>query len=54
MSFLIQIDMIINTTEGRQAMKDSASIRRSALEHSIFTTTTSGGFAIVELRKGRK
>ena len=41
--------MIINTTEGRQATKDSASIRRSALEHSVFfTTTISGGFAIVE------
>ena len=49
-----EIDMIINTTEGRQATKDSASIRRSALEHSIFfTTTISGGFAIVEsLEKG--
>ena len=46
--------MIINTTEGRQSIKDSFSIRRSALEHSIFfTTTISGGFAIVEsLEKG--
>ena len=49
-----EIDMIINTTEGRQSIKDSFSIRRSALEHSIFfTTTISGGFAIVEsLEKG--
>jgi carbamoyl-phosphate synthase large subunit len=49
-----EIDMIINTTEGRQSIKDSFSIRRSALEHSIFLTTTiSGGFAIVEsLEKG--
>ena len=49
-----EIDMIINTTEGRQSIKDSFSIRRSALEHNIFfTTTVSGGFAIVEsLEKG--
>ncbi len=49
-----EVDMIINTTEGRQSIKDSFSIRRSALEHSIFfTTTISGGFAIVEsLEKG--
>jgi len=49
-----EIDMIINTTEGRQSIKDSFSIRRSALEHSVlFTTTVSGGFAIVEsLEKG--
>ena len=47
-------DMIINTTEGRQSIKDSSSIRRSALEQSVFfTTTISGGFAIVEsLEKG--
>ena len=49
-----EIDMIINTTEGRQSIKDSFSIRRSALEHNVFfTTTVSGGFAIVEsLEKG--
>ena len=49
-----EVNMIINTTEGRQSIKDSFSIRRSALEHSIFfTTTISGGFAIVEsLEKG--
>ena len=51
-----EIDMIINTTEGRQSIKDSFSIRRSALEHNIFfTTTVSGGFAIVEsLEKGEE
>ena len=49
-----EVNMIIHTTEGRQPIKDSFSIRRSALEHSIFfTTTISGGFAIVEsLEKG--
>jgi carbamoyl-phosphate synthase large subunit len=44
-----EICMVINTTEGRQSIKDSFSIRRSALEHSTFLTTTiSGGFAIAE------
>ncbi|WP_456375722.1 carbamoyl-phosphate synthase large subunit [Thiolapillus sp.] len=41
-------DLIINTTEGKQAMLDSASIRRSALQHKVsYTTTMSGGEAIV-------
>ena len=44
-----EICMVINTTEGRQSIKDSFSIRRSALEHNTFLTTTiSGGFAIAE------
>ena len=51
-----EICMVINTTEGRQSIKDSFSIRRSALEQSIFMTTTiSGGLAIVEsLEKGEQ
>ena len=51
-----EVSMVINTTEGRQSIKDSYSIRRSALEHSVFLTTTiSGGFAIVEsLEQGEK
>ena len=32
--------MIINTTEGRRAIMDSASIRASAEQHSVFYTTT--------------
>ena len=32
--------MIINTTEGRRAILDSASIRASAEQHSVFYTTT--------------
>ncbi|WP_456414822.1 carbamoyl-phosphate synthase large subunit [Thiolapillus sp.] len=41
-------DLIINTTEGKQAILDSASIRRAALQHKIsYTTTMSGGEAIV-------
>ncbi|MAV83308.1 MAG: carbamoyl phosphate synthase large subunit [Gammaproteobacteria bacterium] len=51
-----EICMVINTTEGRQSIKDSFSIRRSALEQSVFMTTTiSGGLAIVEsLEKGEQ
>ena len=41
-----EFNLIINTTEGRQAMVDSASIRRSALQHKVsYTTTMSGGEA---------
>ena len=32
--------MIINTTEGRRAIMDSASIRASAEQHRVFYTTT--------------
>ena len=35
-----QINLIINTTEGRQATRDSASIRRSAENHRVYYTTT--------------
>ncbi len=42
-----EISMIINTTEGRQATKDSASIRRSAESHFVYyTTTLAGGEAV--------
>ncbi|MFT5117546.1 MAG: carbamoyl-phosphate synthase large subunit, partial [Kiritimatiellia bacterium] len=42
-----EISMIINTTEGRQATKDSASIRRSAENHFVYyTTTLAGGEAV--------
>lgn len=37
-----QIDMIINTTEGKQAQEDSFSIRRSALQGKVFYVTTLG------------
>ena len=41
--------MIINTSEGQQAIEDSASIRRTALRKKIFCTTTMfGAFALVE------
>ncbi len=38
-----QIDMIINTTEDKKAIADSYSIRRTALQHKVFYTTTMAG-----------
>ena len=38
-----EIDLIINTTEGRQAIADSFSIRREALHHKVCYTTTMAG-----------
>jgi carbamoyl-phosphate synthase large subunit len=41
-----QVSFIINTTEGKQAIRDSASIRSSALQHKVsYTTTLSGARA---------
>ncbi len=37
------IDLIVNTTEGKQAIADSFSIRRTALQHKVFYTTTMAG-----------
>ena len=37
------ITLIVNTTEGRQAIADSAVIRRTALGQSVFYTTTLAG-----------
>ncbi len=34
------IHMIVNTTEGKKAIADSYSIRRTALQHKVFYTTT--------------
>ena len=43
------IDLVINTTEGKQSINDSASIRQTALQNKIFCTTTMfGALAIVE------
>ena len=42
-----QIDLIVNTTEGRQSIADSALIRRLALQNKVcYTTTLAGGEAI--------
>ena len=47
------IDLIINTTEGSQSIRDSASIRQSALRNKIFCTTTMfGAFAIIDALQG--
>ena len=35
-----EVDLIVNTTEGKQAIRDSFAIRRSALQHKVFYTTT--------------
>ena len=47
-----EVQLVINTTEGKQSIADSASIRRTALENKIFcTTTVFGGLAIMEALK---
>lgn len=47
-----EITLVINTTEGRQSIADSYSIRRNALQHKICCTTTlAGGQAICEALK---
>ena len=43
------IQLIINTTEGRQAIADSSAIRSSAESNGVYyTTTIAGGAAVVE------
>jgi carbamoyl-phosphate synthase large subunit len=38
-----QIELIVNTTEGKQAIADSYTIRRAALQHKISYSTTLAG-----------
>ena len=38
-----EVNLIINTTEGKQAIADSYSIRRTAIQYKIFYTTTMAG-----------
>ncbi len=38
-----EVQFIMNSTEGRQAIADSAVIRRSALQHKVYYTTTLEG-----------
>jgi carbamoyl-phosphate synthase large subunit len=46
------IDLIVNTTEGRQAIADSATIRSKALQHKVtYTTTIAGGEALCQALK---
>jgi carbamoyl-phosphate synthase large subunit len=47
-----QVNLIINTTEGKQAIHDSFTIRRSALQHKVtYTTTIAAARAICEALK---
>ncbi|MAH73894.1 MAG: carbamoyl phosphate synthase large subunit [Cellvibrionales bacterium TMED49] len=47
-----QIDLIINTTEGRKAISDSSTIRSKAEQHQVYyTTTMAGGRAVCEALK---
>ncbi len=42
-----KIDLIVNTTEGKQAIADSFTIRREALQHKVcYTTTIAGAWAL--------
>ena len=42
-----EISFIVNTTEGSQAIADSFTIRRTALQHKVcYTTTVTGAQAI--------
>ena len=44
-----KINLIVNTTEGRQAISDSSTIRSSAEQHRVYyTTTMAGGNAVCE------
>ena len=44
-----QIVLIINTTQGKQAIADSYTIRREALNHKVaYTTTMNGGRAMCD------
>ena len=51
-----EIQLIINTTEGRKAIADSAQIRQSALRHKVsYSTTLEGGEALCRaIRFGTK
>ena len=47
-----KIDLIINTTEGKQAISDSYTIRRKALQKKVcYTTTITGAWALIEAIK---
>lgn len=44
-----QVQLIVNTTEGKQAIADSSIIRRTALRHDVSCTTTiAGALAVCE------
>ncbi len=50
-----EIALIINTTEGRQAIADSYAIRRTALQNKVtYTTTLAGGNALCQALKQKQ
>ena len=50
-----EVNLIVNTTEGRQSILDSASIRRTALEEKIYCTTTlEGGRAVCSVLRNKE
>jgi len=50
-----EIQIVVNTTEGRQSILDSASIRRTALEEKIYCTTTlEGGRAVCSVLRNKE
>ena len=49
-----EADLIINTTEGRRAIADSAPIRASAEQHRVFYTTTLAAAEAVTMSLKRK
>ncbi|MDG1230605.1 MAG: carbamoyl-phosphate synthase large subunit, partial [SAR86 cluster bacterium] len=50
----LEVNLIVNTTEGRQSILDSASIRRTALEEKIYCTTTlEGGRAVCSVLRNK-
>ncbi len=50
-----EVQLVINTTEGKKAIRDSASIRRSAENHHVYYTTTlaAGNAICMALRFGK-
>jgi len=49
-----EVNLIVNTTEGKQSILDSASIRRTALEERIYCTTTiEGGRAVCSVLRNK-
>ena len=50
-----EVQLVVNSTEGRQSIIDSASIRRTALEEKIYCTTTlEGGRAVCAVLRNKK
>ena len=51
---IAEVNLIVNTTAGRQSILDSASIRRTALEEKIYITTTlEGGRAVCSVLRNK-